>query len=77
MIPSRFVRFVTLLLAAIQFAAPGVASVAEGSLGEGPFRRIMTDHRFDRVPKILETPKLSDATATDTRMLQRLRGYAR
>lgn len=27
---SRFARFVTLLLAAIQFAAPAVASVAEG-----------------------------------------------
>jgi deoxyribonuclease-4 len=49
--------------------------IAEGSLGEVPFRRIMTDHRFDRVPKILETPKLNDATATDTRMLLRLRGY--
>ena len=49
--------------------------IGEGSLGEGPFRRIMTDARFDRVPKVLETPKLNDATATDTRMLQRLRGY--
>ena len=49
--------------------------IAEGSLGEVPFRRIMTDPRFDRIPKILETPKLNDATATDTRMLQRLRGY--
>jgi hypothetical protein len=28
------------------------------------------------VPKVIETPKLDDATATDTRMLQRLRGYA-
>ena len=28
---SRFTRFVTLLLAAIQFAAPAVASVAEGT----------------------------------------------
>jgi deoxyribonuclease-4 len=49
--------------------------IGEGSLGEDPFRRIMTDGRFDRVPKILETPKLSDATATDTRMILRLRGY--
>ena len=49
--------------------------IAEGSLGEEPFRRIMTDHRFDRVPKILETPKQNDATATDTRMILRLRGY--
>ena len=49
--------------------------IAEGSLGELPFRRIMTDHRFDRVPKVLETPKQNDATATDTRMILRLRGY--
>jgi len=50
--------------------------IAEGSLGEGPFRRIMTDERLAKVPKVIETPKLDDATATDTRMLQRLRGYA-
>lgn len=49
--------------------------IGEGSLGEEPFRQVMTDARFDKVPKILETPKLSDATATDTRMLSRLRGY--
>jgi deoxyribonuclease IV len=51
--------------------------IAEGSIGEEPFRRIMTDARFDRVPKILETPKQNDATATDSRMIQRLRGYQR
>jgi len=34
MLPSRFVRLVTLLLAAIQFAAPAVASVAEGSVAQ-------------------------------------------
>ena len=50
--------------------------IAEGSLGEVPFRRIMTDERLARVPKVIETPKLDDATATDTRMLVRLRGYA-
>jgi deoxyribonuclease-4 len=50
--------------------------IAEGSLGETPFRRIMTDERLARVPKGIETPKLDDATAPDTRMLQRLRGYA-
>jgi deoxyribonuclease-4 len=49
--------------------------IAEGSLGDLPFRRIMTDARFDHVPKILETPKQGDATATDTRMILRLRGY--
>jgi deoxyribonuclease IV len=50
--------------------------IAEGSLGEAPFRRIMTDDRLAHVPKVIETPKLDDATATDTRMLERLRGYA-
>jgi deoxyribonuclease-4 len=50
--------------------------IAEGSLGEIPFRRIMTDERLALVPKVIETPKLDDATATDTRMLERLRGYA-
>jgi deoxyribonuclease-4 len=50
--------------------------IAEGSLGEPPFRRIMTDERLAAVPKVIETPKLDDATATDTRMLERLRGYA-
>jgi deoxyribonuclease-4 len=50
--------------------------IAEGSLGEAPFRRIMTDERLSRVPKVIETPKLDDAVATDTRMLERLRSYA-
>jgi deoxyribonuclease-4 len=50
--------------------------IAEGSLGETPFRRIMTDERLSRVPKVIETPKLDDATATDSRMLELLRGYA-
>jgi deoxyribonuclease-4 len=50
--------------------------IADGSLGELPFRRIMTDERLMAVPKVIETPKLDDATATDTRMLERLRGYA-
>ena len=49
--------------------------IAEGSLGESPFRRLMTDSRFEAVPKIIETPKLDDAEATDRRMLERLRGY--
>ena len=49
--------------------------IAEGSLGESPFRRIMTDERLASVPKVIETPKLDDATATDARMVSRLRGY--
>jgi deoxyribonuclease-4 len=49
--------------------------IGEGSLGEAPFRRVMTDPRLAAVPKILETPKGDDATATDTRMVALLRGF--
>jgi len=50
--------------------------IGEGMIGEGAFRRIMTDERLAAVPKVIETPKLDDAEATDRRMLDRLRGYA-
>ena len=50
--------------------------IAEGSLGELPFRRVMTDERLVAVPKVIETPKLDDPLRTDTRMLNRLRRYA-
>lgn len=49
--------------------------IAEGTLGEPPFRRIMTDERLAAIPKVIETPKGDDHTASDTRMLTRLRGY--
>jgi deoxyribonuclease IV len=51
--------------------------IAEGSLGPVPFRRIMTDPRFERVIKILETPKGKDGVTADRKMLRRLRAYAR
>ena len=50
--------------------------IAEGSLGERPFRRIMCDERLTNIPKLIETPKLDDATITDARMIARLRKYA-
>lgn len=50
--------------------------IGEGSLGAGPFQRLMTDPRLAGVPKVIETPKLDDHEATDRRMLERLRGYA-
>jgi deoxyribonuclease-4 len=50
--------------------------IAEGSLGESPFRRMMTDERLAAVPKVIETPKLDDAETTDRRMLELLRSYA-
>jgi deoxyribonuclease-4 len=49
--------------------------IAEGSLGEAPFRSIMNDERLLGVPKVIETPKLDDAVATDSRMLALLRSY--
>jgi len=51
--------------------------IAEGSLGADPFRRLMTDPRFDHVIKIIETPKGDDAVTLDRKMLRRLRAYAR
>jgi len=50
--------------------------IGEGSLGKEPFRRIMQDDRFVAIPKLIETPKLDDATKTDRRMLARLRRLA-
>jgi deoxyribonuclease-4 len=50
--------------------------IGEGAIGAGAFRRIMTDHRFAGVPKVIETPKLDDAETTDRRMLELLRSFA-
>jgi len=51
--------------------------IGEGSLGERAFQHIMNDERLARVPKVIETPKGDDPTATDSRMLARLRSYLR
>jgi len=51
--------------------------IGEGSLGSEPFRRLMTDPRFDRVIKIIETPKCKDDNKMDRKMLRRLRAYGR
>jgi deoxyribonuclease IV len=50
--------------------------IGEGSLGESPFRRIMTDPRFTGVIKLIETPKGDDEVTQDRLMLARLRAYA-
>jgi deoxyribonuclease-4 len=47
--------------------------IGDGTLGTGPFRRIMLDERLAGVPKILETPKGEDASAADIRNLDCLR----
>jgi deoxyribonuclease-4 len=49
--------------------------IGEGSLGERAFQSIMNDERLERTPMVIETPKGADATATDARMLSRLRSY--
>jgi deoxyribonuclease-4 len=49
--------------------------IGDGALGEEPFRRVMNDERLQGVAMVIETPKGDDHTATDTRMLDRLRGY--
>jgi len=49
--------------------------IGEGSLGERAFRHVMNDERLARIPKVIETPKGTDPTATDARMLERLRSY--
>jgi deoxyribonuclease-4 len=51
------------------------AGIGEGTLGEDPFRRIMTDDRFAQVPKVLETPKGDDEFTLDRENLAKLRGY--
>ena len=50
--------------------------IGKGTIGTDTFRRVMTDPRLTAVPKVIETPKLNDATATDGRMLRLLRRLA-
>ena len=49
--------------------------IGEGSIGERGFRNVMNDPRLAAVPKVIETPKGTDPTATDARMLALLRSY--
>jgi deoxyribonuclease-4 len=53
------------------------AAIGEGTLGDEPFRRLMTDERFLAVPKVLETPKGDDPVREDLRNLGRLREFRR
>ncbi len=50
--------------------------IARGALGPAPFQRIMTDRRFARVPKLIETPKGEEPNRADRRNLNRLRRWA-
>lgn len=53
------------------------ADIGEGTIGLEPFRRLMNERRFQRVPKILETPKGDDGVTADRRNLAILRGLRR
>src|SRR3989442_11821423 len=50
--------------------------IGRGFLGLAPFRFLLTDRRFARVPKVLETPKQPEPTA-DLRNLATLRRLRR
>jgi deoxyribonuclease-4 len=49
--------------------------IGEGSIGELGFRNVMNDPALENVPKVIETPKGTDPTAMDAKMLERLRSY--
>ena len=51
--------------------------LGEGGLGPEPFRRLVLDDRFRRVPKLLETPKENDPVGCDLRNLELLRAFRR
>jgi deoxyribonuclease IV len=51
--------------------------IGQGTLGDGPFARIMNDPRLSVVPKVLETPKEKDAVRLDRMNLDRLRSLVR
>lgn len=53
------------------------AAIGEGTLGDEPFMRLMTDERFFTTPKILETPKGDDPVREDLRNLGKLREFRR
>jgi deoxyribonuclease-4 len=50
--------------------------IGSGHLGRAPFKRLLTDRRFRRVPKVLETPKEPEPAA-DRRNLALLRSLRR
>ncbi|HKP30499.1 MAG TPA: deoxyribonuclease IV, partial [Gemmatimonadales bacterium] len=51
--------------------------IGKGSLGTGPFKRIMRDPRLDHVVRILETPKGEDLVTNDRKAIGQLRRWAK
>ncbi|MHB1096544.1 MAG: deoxyribonuclease IV [Gemmatimonadaceae bacterium] len=50
--------------------------IGMGFIGDGAFRRIMTEPRLAAIPKALETPKGDDMVSNDRAMLRKLREFA-
>ena len=50
--------------------------IGNGFIGDGAFRRVMTEPRLAAIPKSLETPKGDDMVTNDRAMLRKLRGFA-
>jgi len=50
--------------------------IGAGTIGDAPFRQIMTDPRLAAIPKVLETPKGDDMISNDRAMLRKLRAFA-
>lgn len=50
--------------------------IGSGCIGDGAFRRIMTEPRLAAIPRSLETPKGDDMVSNDRAMLRKLRGFA-
>lgn len=51
--------------------------IGKGQLGNGPFRFLMQDRRFEKTPMVLETPKQDDYVKYDRINLEKLREWAR
>ena len=48
--------------------------IGRGEIGEGAFRRVMTDPRLAGIPKVIETPKVDDMDRENLALLRRLAG---
>lgn len=46
-----------------------------GEMGDAPFRHLMQDKRFEKIPMVLETPKHDDFVRYDRMNLERLRSF--
>jgi deoxyribonuclease-4 len=51
------------------------ADIGRGLLGREPFERLLNDPRFARIPKVIETPKGTNALRADRANLRRLRSW--